>query len=106
MVVSSLKKSIKNKLHTEMKGEPPGIGSRPTGPDPQFEKHCLRVYIMHSSCFQIIHLRGRGITGLSRNILVESILEKFKYELENLHTKEQKQLSQICQEHGENMSLV
>lgn len=43
---------------------------------------------------------------MSRNILVESILEKFKYELQNLQTKEQNQRSQICEEHGENMNLV
>ncbi|KAM6468137.1 tripartite motif-containing protein 54-like [Liasis olivaceus] len=57
-------------------------------------------------CRKTVHLRGRGIIGLPRNILVESILEKFKYELENLHAKEQDQLSQICEEHGESMNLV
>uniref|UniRef100_A0ABM5FCN4 Tripartite motif-containing protein 54 n=1 Tax=Pogona vitticeps TaxID=103695 RepID=A0ABM5FCN4_9SAUR len=57
-------------------------------------------------CRKIIHLRGRGIIGLPRNILVENILEKFKYELGNLQTKEQDQLSQICEEHGESMNLV
>lgn len=61
---------------------------------------------MISSHFQIIPLRGRGIIGLPRNILVESILEKYKYELENVHAKEQDQLSQICEEHGERMNLV
>ncbi|XP_028573289.1 tripartite motif-containing protein 54 [Podarcis muralis] len=57
-------------------------------------------------CRKIIPLRGRGIIGLPRNILVESILEKYKYELENVHAKEQDQLSQICEEHGERMNLV
>ncbi|XP_066469064.1 tripartite motif-containing protein 54-like [Tiliqua scincoides] len=83
-----------------------------------FCKKCLEKILIRQNCShvngqfccpmcrKIIHLRGRGITGLSRNILVESILEKFKYELENLHIKEQNQLSQICEEHGENMNLV
>ncbi|XP_062826029.1 tripartite motif-containing protein 54-like [Anolis carolinensis] len=57
-------------------------------------------------CRKIIYLRGRGIGGLPRNILVESILEKFKYEQENLHAKEQDRLSQICEEHGESMNLM
>ncbi|XP_010288264.1 PREDICTED: tripartite motif-containing protein 54-like, partial [Phaethon lepturus] len=54
----------------------------------------------------VIYLRGRGIVGLLRNNLVESILEKFKYELEKICTQEKRQLSQICEEHGENMNLM
>ncbi|XP_062977676.1 tripartite motif-containing protein 54-like [Elgaria multicarinata webbii] len=83
-----------------------------------FCKKCLEKILIRQNCShvngqfscpmcrKIIHLRGRGIIGLPRNILVESILEKFKYELENLHAKEQNQLSQICEEHGESMNLV
>lgn len=56
--------------------------------------------------FQTVYLRGGGLIGLPRNILVENILEKFKYELENLHAREQDHLSQICEQHGESMSLV
>ncbi|XP_053153310.1 tripartite motif containing 13-like isoform X2 [Hemicordylus capensis] len=82
-----------------------------------FCKKCLEKILIRQNCShvngqfccpmcrKIIHLRGRGITGLPRNILVESILEKFKHELESLQAKEQNQLSQICQEHGESMNL-
>ncbi|XP_042303404.1 E3 ubiquitin-protein ligase Midline-1-like [Sceloporus undulatus] len=83
-----------------------------------FCKKCLEKILVRQNCShvngqfscpmcrKIIHLRGRGIIGLPRNILVESILEKFKYELENLHAKEQAELSQICEQHGESMNLV
>ncbi|KYO29843.1 hypothetical protein Y1Q_0023183 [Alligator mississippiensis] len=47
-------------------------------------------------CRKVIYLRGRGIPGLQRNILVEGILEKFKDVLENIRAQEQKQLSQTC----------
>ncbi|XP_077181709.1 tripartite motif-containing protein 54-like [Paroedura picta] len=83
-----------------------------------FCKKCLDEILIHQNCShvngqfncpmcrKIVHLRGRGITGLPRNTLVECILEKFKYELENLHVKEQNHLSQICKEHGEMMNLL
>ncbi|XP_063147880.1 tripartite motif-containing protein 54-like [Candoia aspera] len=83
-----------------------------------FCKKCLERILILQNCSHIngqfscpmcrkaMRLRGRGIIGLPRNILVESVLEKFKYELENLHAKEQDQLSQICEEHGESMTLV
>ena len=51
-------------------------------------------------------MRGRGTNGLQRNILAENILEKFKEELEMLHTKEQNQLAQTCEKHGESVNLV
>ncbi|XP_075015541.1 uncharacterized protein LOC142086401 isoform X2 [Calonectris borealis] len=54
----------------------------------------------------VIYSRGRGIVGLLRNSLVESILEKFKYELEKMCTQEKRQLTQICEEQEENMNLV
>ncbi|XP_037350149.1 tripartite motif-containing protein 54 isoform X2 [Talpa occidentalis] len=57
-------------------------------------------------CRKVIYLRGRGTNGLQRNILAENILEKFKEELETLHTKEQKQLAQMCKKHGEIMNLM
>lgn len=58
------------------------------------------------SHLKVIYLRGRGIVGLLRNSLVESILEKFKDELEKNCVQEKKQLSQMCEEHGENVNLV
>ena len=51
-------------------------------------------------------MRGRGTDGLQRNILAENILEKFKEELEMLRTKEQNQLAQTCEQHGESVNLV
>ncbi|CAM5155031.1 unnamed protein product [Natator depressus] len=83
-----------------------------------FCKQCLEKILIRQNCShvngqfccpmcrKVIYLRGRGIIGLPRNILVESILEKFKDELENIHAQEQNQLSQICEEHGENMNLM
>lgn len=56
--------------------------------------------------FQVIYLKGRGIKELQRNILVENILEKFKEEREILQTKEQNELAQMCEKHGEIMNLV
>lgn len=43
---------------------------------------------------------------MQRNILAENILEKFKEEVETLHTKEQDQLAQMCEQRGESMNLV
>ncbi|XP_013912127.1 PREDICTED: tripartite motif-containing protein 54-like [Thamnophis sirtalis] len=57
-------------------------------------------------CRKIVYLRGGGLTGLPRNILAENVVEKFKYELELFHAREQDRLSQICEEHGEKMTLV
>ncbi|XP_074054462.1 tripartite motif-containing protein 54-like isoform X1 [Macrotis lagotis] len=57
-------------------------------------------------CRKIIYLRGRGTNGLQRNILAENILEKFKDELETIHAKEQNQLAQMCEKHGEIMNLM
>ncbi|XP_069499671.1 tripartite motif-containing protein 54-like [Ambystoma mexicanum] len=57
-------------------------------------------------CRKVIYLRGRGTDGLQRNILVENVLEKFKEELANVHAKEENQLLQTCEEHGEIMNLV
>ncbi|XP_009330857.1 PREDICTED: tripartite motif-containing protein 54-like [Pygoscelis adeliae] len=83
-----------------------------------FCKQCLEKILQHQNCHHIngffhcplcrkvIYLRGRGIVGLLRNSLVESILEKFKYELEKICTQEKRQSSQICEEHGENMNLM
>ncbi|CAM4578917.1 unnamed protein product, partial [Eretmochelys imbricata] len=83
-----------------------------------FCKQCLEKILIRQNCShvngqfccpmcrKVIYLRGRGIIGLPRNILVESILEKFKDELENIRAQEQNQLSQICEEHGENMNLM
>ncbi|XP_075795796.1 tripartite motif containing 13 isoform X2 [Pelodiscus sinensis] len=82
-----------------------------------FCKQCLEKILLRQNCShvngqfccpmcrKVIYLRGRGIIGLPRNILVESILEKFKDELENIRAQQQNQLSQICEEHGENMNL-
>ncbi|XP_061282236.1 tripartite motif-containing protein 54-like isoform X3 [Bos javanicus] len=60
----------------------------------------------HLSSLEVIYLRGRGTNGLQRNILAENILEKFKEELETLHTKEQNQLAQTCEKHGESVNLM
>ncbi|KAG6938047.1 tripartite motif-containing protein 54 [Chelydra serpentina] len=80
---------------------------------PCLEKILIRQNCSHVNgqfccpmCRKVTYLRGRGIIGLPRNILVESILEKFKDELENIRAQEQNQLSQICEEHGENMNLM
>nr|XP_013043209.2 E3 ubiquitin-protein ligase TRIM63-like isoform X3 [Anser cygnoides] len=82
-----------------------------------FCKQCLEKILIHQNCHhvnghfhcplcrKVIYLRGRGIVGLLRNSLVESILEKFKDELEKTCVQEQKQLSQMCEEHGENVNL-
>lgn len=43
---------------------------------------------------------------MQRNILAENILEKFKEELEMLHTKEQNRLAQMCEKHRESVNLV
>ncbi|XP_049626864.1 tripartite motif-containing protein 54-like [Suncus etruscus] len=56
--------------------------------------------------FQVIYLKERGIKELQRNILAENILEKFKEEREILHTKEQNELAQMCEKHGEIMNLI
>ncbi|XP_013043207.3 E3 ubiquitin-protein ligase TRIM63-like isoform X1 [Anser cygnoides] len=83
-----------------------------------FCKQCLEKILIHQNCHhvnghfhcplcrKVIYLRGRGIVGLLRNSLVESILEKFKDELEKTCVQEQKQLSQMCEEHGENVNLM
>ncbi|XP_009578136.1 PREDICTED: probable E3 ubiquitin-protein ligase MID2, partial [Fulmarus glacialis] len=83
-----------------------------------FCKQCLEKILLHQNCHHInglfhcplcrkvIYLRGRGIVGQLRNSLVETILEKFKYELEKICTQEKRQLTQICEEHGENMNLM
>ncbi|KAM6126497.1 putative E3 ubiquitin-protein ligase MID2 [Phoenicopterus ruber ruber] len=83
-----------------------------------FCKQCLEKILLHQNCHhvngffhcplcrKVIYLRGRGIVGLLRNSLVESILEKFKYELEKIRTQEKRQVSEICEEHGENMNLM
>ncbi|KAM3845016.1 tripartite motif-containing protein 54-like [Vipera latastei] len=83
-----------------------------------FCKKCLEKILILQNCSHVnghfscpmcrktVYLRGGGLIGLPRNILVENILEKFKYELENLHAREQDHLSQICEQHGESMSLV
>ncbi|KAM9272164.1 tripartite motif-containing protein 54-like [Cariama cristata] len=84
-----------------------------------FCKQCREKILLHQNCHhangsshcplcrKVICLRGRGIVALLENSLVESILEKFKYELEkNLYSGEKRQLYQICQEHGENMNLM
>ncbi|KAM6413704.1 tripartite motif containing 13-like [Rhynochetos jubatus] len=83
-----------------------------------FCKQCLETILLRENCHhanrffhypvcrKVIYLRGRGIVGLLRNNLVESILEKFKYELENICTQERRQLSETCEEHGENMNLM
>nr|XP_013803163.1 PREDICTED: E3 ubiquitin-protein ligase Midline-1-like [Apteryx mantelli mantelli] len=83
-----------------------------------FCKQCLEKILIHQNCRhvnghfhcplcrKVIYLRGRGIVGLLRNSLVESILEKFKDELEKIHAQEKTQLSQMCEEHGENMNLM
>ncbi|KAM6344533.1 tripartite motif-containing protein 54-like [Alca torda] len=83
-----------------------------------FCKQCLEKITLHQNCHhvngffhcplcrKIIYLRGRGIASLLRNSLVESILEKFKYDLEKICTQEKRQLSQICEEHGENINLM
>ncbi|XP_069062053.1 tripartite motif-containing protein 54-like [Pleurodeles waltl] len=56
--------------------------------------------------WKVIYLRCRGIDGLQRNILVENILEKYKEELANMQAKEENQLLQTCEEHGEIMNLM
>ncbi|XP_009888251.1 PREDICTED: tripartite motif-containing protein 54-like [Charadrius vociferus] len=83
-----------------------------------FCKQCLEKIMLHQNCHhvngffhcplcrKVIYLRGRGIVNLLRNSLVESILEKFKSDREKICTQEKRQLSQICEEHGENMNLM
>ncbi|XP_058157433.1 tripartite motif-containing protein 54 [Dasypus novemcinctus] len=83
-----------------------------------FCQQCLElILVCHNSshidgqfccpvCRKVIYLRGRGTNGLQRNILAENILEKFKEELEILHTKAQNQLTQMCEKHGEIMNLM
>ncbi|XP_069396909.1 tripartite motif-containing protein 54-like [Delphinus delphis] len=83
-----------------------------------FCKQCLELILMCQNCThgngqfccpvcrKVIYLRGRGTNGLQRNILAENILEKFKEELEMLHTKEHNQLAQTCEKHGESVNLM
>ncbi|KAJ8784912.1 hypothetical protein J1605_007798 [Eschrichtius robustus] len=83
-----------------------------------FCKQCLELILVCQNCThgngqfccpvcrKVIYLRGRGTNGLQRNILAENILEKFKEELEMLHTKDQNQLAQTCEKHGESVNLV
>uniref|UniRef100_A0A8C2RVI2 Tripartite motif-containing protein 54 n=1 Tax=Capra hircus TaxID=9925 RepID=A0A8C2RVI2_CAPHI len=83
-----------------------------------FCKQCLELILVGQNCThangqfccpvcrKVIYLRGRGTNGLQRNILAENILEKFKEELETLHTKEQNQLAQTCEKHGESVNLM
>ncbi|KAM8799554.1 tripartite motif-containing protein 54-like [Eudromia elegans] len=83
-----------------------------------FCKPCLEKILIHQNCNhvnghfhcplcrKVIYLRGRGLVGLPRNSLVESIIERFKDELEKIHDQEKKQLSQMCEEHGESLNLM
>ncbi|CAI9171225.1 unnamed protein product [Rangifer tarandus platyrhynchus] len=83
-----------------------------------FCKQCLELVLVNQNCThvngqfccpvcrKVIYLRGRGIDKLQRNILAENILEKFKEELETLRTKEQNQLAQTCEKHGETVNLM
>ncbi|KAM9206547.1 LOW QUALITY PROTEIN: uncharacterized protein PS065_014584 [Dugong dugon] len=83
-----------------------------------FCRQCLELILVYQNCThfngqfccpvcrKVMYLRGRGTNGLQRNILAENILEKFKEEVETLHTKEQNQLSQMCEKHGEITNLM
>ncbi|XP_011383085.1 tripartite motif-containing protein 54 [Pteropus vampyrus] len=83
-----------------------------------FCKQCLELILVCQDCIhvdgqfccpvcrKVIYLRGRGTNGLQRNILAENILEMFKEELQTLHTKEQNQLAQMCEKHGEIMNVM
>ncbi|XP_029453367.1 tripartite motif-containing protein 54 [Rhinatrema bivittatum] len=83
-----------------------------------FCKQCVKQILLSQNCThvngsfycpvcrKVIHLRGKGANGLQRNILAENILEKFKDELAHLRAKEENQLLQTCEKHGEIMNLM
>ncbi|KAK6480755.1 tripartite motif-containing protein 54-like [Huso huso] len=57
-------------------------------------------------CRKVICLRGRGITGLKRNIFVENVLEKVKEEMAKIQVREHNVKSQTCRIHEEVMNLM
>ncbi|XP_051777478.1 tripartite motif-containing protein 54-like [Erpetoichthys calabaricus] len=57
-------------------------------------------------CRKRIRLRGRGIDRLKRNILLESISEKFRQEKANAKVNEQNHQLQICEKHEELLNLM
>ncbi|MGH0136893.1 UNVERIFIED_CONTAM: hypothetical protein FKN15_019570 [Acipenser sinensis] len=59
-----------------------------------------------SECIFVICLRGRGITGLKRNIFVENVLEKVKEEMAKIQVREHNVKSQTCRIHEEVMNLM
>ncbi|XP_010150719.1 PREDICTED: tripartite motif-containing protein 54-like [Eurypyga helias] len=83
-----------------------------------FCKQCLERILLHEQrdhanalfhcplCRKVIYLKDGGIVGLQRNNLVESIVEKFEYELARTCAQERRQLSETCEEHGENMNVM
>ncbi|XP_051900025.1 E3 ubiquitin-protein ligase TRIM63-like [Pristis pectinata] len=66
-------------------------------------KQCIEATLFSQNCTHLTYLRGRGIAILKRNIFAENVLEKFKQELKMMCSKEQRQQTQTCEKHEEEL---